>query len=663
MAIERWGPGETKPAIPTSTWNAFADAAELQENGDPSKQEPMASLPIQVVPQFVVPSLHCVGVGRPSPNPLGGLITATATVNGDSAEGAGSLPVENVEITNVSGDATPSAPTVVGRRNAGDRVDGESVALVYDLLAATWSEVATGQWGNHLRRIRFLGVPAKAEHSNAFAIVQKKTVVGSVTQAIVSGITWAALDVQSEADLFAAPPVNADDVIEDDVVSRMVTGGAGARVLWREPGLGFRYGLVLLGGGTGGGGGGTSLAYVYDDFGEDIADVRCYRRVLNTETSQYEPDTSQLITARPGLSISLALATGSCCDDGAFVEETEDDGMTVNDPLAPSAVEASTIDLAGEGVASDSTLAILMTDSSASEVTDAAVVTQSGLWSKTVTISSLANGPVIVRLIETTAGSLALRPRYRVFTKRASKPANTVFETPTVKLNLIPEDDTGVSSTDNITSILAPRLECTSPVGSTATGPKTTFYRNGVAVFESAADFFPSGVTGPFKATGLPTTDSGWGPTAYTATLSNNSRTPGEYDEGGHSPVLIIDHKPDDGETGEITATAVVNGNFDTTDATFAVDNDSTFVISNPTGGADPSKTASIPQPTPRYGPQDGDAVILLWNGTIWTLKDLDFWSRECFLALIDGVEHITEPSPCPRRRTHAEHRALLNES
>lgn len=88
------------------------------------------------------------------------------------------------------------------------------------------------------RGVRFKGkAPAENE---PFAILQRSADPDQYVSAVVSGETWADVDIKDEGHTTAGP-------IDDDT-GKLESGKSGARILWKPKGTGVKRALVSLGG-------------------------------------------------------------------------------------------------------------------------------------------------------------------------------------------------------------------------------------------------------------------------------------------------------------------------------------------------------------------------------------------------------------------------------
>lgn len=246
MALEQWARGERKAGVPADTWNALVQHVEGHKTNQPQEAASTPYVPFRVKASIDMPRLAVVGLERPVPNPIGGAVTAFATVASTVTEG--SITLVDGELVNNNVDPPPAVPTSIAHPGDGDEYTaGETVALSYD--GSAWSLILSGQRGGHLKAPMMLGVPAQAKHAAAFAILQQHARAGTIVNAIASGVTWVRVTVTDESHTHAAPPANAAD--EETPVLSLQSGTSGVKLLWKEPGLGERYALVLLGGGGG----------------------------------------------------------------------------------------------------------------------------------------------------------------------------------------------------------------------------------------------------------------------------------------------------------------------------------------------------------------------------------------------------------------------------
>lgn len=87
--------------------------------------------------------------------------------------------------------------------------------------------------------IKLRGIAPEAEEDR-FAVLQCSIDQGEVTPAIISGPTWARVNVIDEADTVCGP-------IADDT-SKLKSGIGNTPIIWKEDGTGEKWAMVLLGG-------------------------------------------------------------------------------------------------------------------------------------------------------------------------------------------------------------------------------------------------------------------------------------------------------------------------------------------------------------------------------------------------------------------------------
>lgn len=81
--------------------------------------------------------------------------------------------------------------------------------------------------------------PLSDTHEGLYCILQEPVQKGKIGRAVLSGVTWCNLYIESESDEFAE--------IQDLTRSYLVTGPDGsAKILWKEDGTGYKWGLVYL---------------------------------------------------------------------------------------------------------------------------------------------------------------------------------------------------------------------------------------------------------------------------------------------------------------------------------------------------------------------------------------------------------------------------------
>lgn len=496
---EKWRPGERKSGVPTGTWNAFSDHLAADRVTQTQEADRTPFVPFKVKALVDTPRLGVVGLERPVPNPLGGYVTAIAkSVSGASG---GTVSVTDVELVNNNLDPAPTLPTGVPHPGGGVVfVAGETVALHYDADSETWSFITSGQRGGHLKPPMMLGVPCQAKHATAFAILQDPARAGTIVNAIAAGVTWAKINVTNESHTHAKPPANAVDA--DPPVVILQSGASGARILWVEPGIGERWGLVLLGG-VGGGGGSLSRVMVYSDLKGGVADtdgkislgddVLCLPVVL--DGSQWKADLdAEFITAKVWSLGSLAIdATGCGCDEATTVPTgvrlTPGMGADGNDRVYDGDADGGLVAPSGSGVAPAASVTVSFTDGTTTIGPVACTNNGDGTFDCPSTdIGTLDKGPVAVSATDgATTDTLMIvysaddtPTEIGHFTGRPPTPDMTAAT------------DLGASDSDNVTSDTTPDFACAhggvSPID--LGGPTPRFYTKGVNVASGTASSY-----------------------------------------------------------------------------------------------------------------------------------------------------------------------------
>lgn len=495
MALERWLPGENKSAIPTASWNAFCDAAELFAGLRRGGTVDVASQTVKVRLDRNTPYLHAVGLERPSPDPLGGLVTATAEVA--SATSDQDVQVTDAEVTNRGSGTTPSSPTVASQPGGQSYEAGESVALLYDEASSSWSIFGSGQRGGQRRREIILSSTFPQErHASSFAIVQRGGRTGDIVQGVLSGATWAALDVQAESDQFAAPVANAADA--DLPITTLATGSEGARILWKEPGLGLRYGIVLLGGGSGGGSSSLYVlvcedlpGYSWDGLEATPGAVKCLP--INVEAGSFSIDhEADWIEAIPREGVAISLGDTGCGCNGDGGSEAPAGKLSIT--TIPGRVTSGSITIGGAGVANDSTVTVSISDGTTTKTAASVAVNSDGTWLADPidpsAATALTDGVLKVTAQETTIDSVAQAAVSHGLVYFATSTNSTVPGKPSPP-DLVDASDTGTSNTDNRTADDTPTFLTTYPAGEPAadpTGPEPWIVIDGVVAATGAFD-------------------------------------------------------------------------------------------------------------------------------------------------------------------------------
>lgn len=458
MALERWALGEKKPGVPADTWNAFVKHVEGHKTNQPQEAASTPYVPFRVKASIDMPRLAVVGLERPVPNPIGGAVTAFATV--ETTVTSGSITLIDVELVNNNLDPAPALPTSITHPGDGDEYTaGETVALSYD--GSAWSLILSGQRGGHLKPPMMLGVPTQEKHAAAFAILQQPARAGTIVNAVASGVTWARITVTDESHTHAAPPANAVD--EEEPVLTLQSGTSGAKVLWKEPGLGERFGLVLLGG-SGGGSGGELPVFVYDDVkgatvsGSGVTLGAALRYLpAKVVDGLYVPDLDAefgeaRIWSRKSITLK-DLLTSSCGCGGASaptgIRITPGMGADGNDRVYDDDANGGQVGPVGDGLALDATVEITFVGSSATVGPITGTNNGDGTWSCPLTnISTCGRGFIAVQATDgATVDALVLAyagddspTELAYFTGRPPRP------------DLTTASDTGSSPTDNITA-------------------------------------------------------------------------------------------------------------------------------------------------------------------------------------------------------------------
>lgn len=84
------------------------------------------------------------------------------------------------------------------------------------------------------------GSGESTDYRGQFAVLLEPCGAGDIAAAIVAGVTAAKLSVTAAGDKFA-------DIKHDDVTALKTGSSGSARVLWKEPGTGEKFGVVILG--------------------------------------------------------------------------------------------------------------------------------------------------------------------------------------------------------------------------------------------------------------------------------------------------------------------------------------------------------------------------------------------------------------------------------
>jgi hypothetical protein len=89
-------------------------------------------------------------------------------------------------------------------------------------------------------RASFQGIaPVADTHLESFVVLQEPIRDGGVGLGLVAGVTACQVFVEYESDAYAG--------VGDGHFDRLLGGDGGARILWKEPGDGLKWALVLLG--------------------------------------------------------------------------------------------------------------------------------------------------------------------------------------------------------------------------------------------------------------------------------------------------------------------------------------------------------------------------------------------------------------------------------
>ncbi len=110
------------------------------------------------------------------------------------------------------------------------------------------------------RTIRFKGVKPDEDTESGkarFCICQKFAKQDGLIKCVLTGETWAKLDIQSEDDTTCGP-------VKDDI-EKLKTGQGSTPIVWKESGTGIKWGIVQLGGGAASPGTSTLDVVVLDE--------------------------------------------------------------------------------------------------------------------------------------------------------------------------------------------------------------------------------------------------------------------------------------------------------------------------------------------------------------------------------------------------------------
>lgn len=418
----------------------------------------------------------------------------------------------------------------------------------------------------------------------------------------------------------------------------------------------------------GGPGGGATItrARVYDDLpgyslggsGVVVTTARCLPMVRNAGGDGWDVDTAAaVIEAEPGFGIAIELGAADCCTcpppagQGLFISTP----ISTNNFVSPA--EEGAVTVAGGGVHPSSTVKLTIGSLTVVDVTPDA----SGNWTYTGDISSLSGGPVIISAYELDLSGFSHKPRLAVITYGKAYDAGQLARVPAAAPtapDLDDGSDTGLGTTDDITSDDTPTFNLETTTDVTATGPVPKLYVDGVLVATGTTTSFTGSNPGVHPAQLTSTTlSNGDHVITWTETDDNGSDTA----ESGHSAPLLITIDPNEGQ-GLVIATAQVNeaGDVAATDTEFDVDG--ITIVTNTTGNPDPSTSpVTIDQPSQPIAANDDDPVRLQYTGGEWVLLREPAYFREVLLTTIGGVQTITHVGPCSGLQTAAEIQALFD--
>lgn len=93
----------------------------------------------------------------------------------------------------------------------------------------------------HRKGVKFKANTPNDSTKHNFVVVQGPVASNAIRSAVIQGATWCKVDVESEDHTHATS--------EDGNNATLVSGGAGARILWKQSGTGEKWAVILIGGG------------------------------------------------------------------------------------------------------------------------------------------------------------------------------------------------------------------------------------------------------------------------------------------------------------------------------------------------------------------------------------------------------------------------------
>ncbi|MBA2480904.1 MAG: hypothetical protein H0V44_09590, partial [Planctomycetes bacterium] len=204
---------------------------------------------------------------------------------------------------------TRQAGIVPVRNDSGVDQDRFAILGIDDVLITPGDNLAAFQ-----ERVSFSAILPDADvHAQRFCILQDPIAAGSLGRALIAGITPARLAVQADDDAVAA-------VVTGDS-ARLETGSdGGARILWKESGVGDRWAVVQIpAGGSAGGDPNLVLQVTQVGHGWLVGDVLRWNGGawdLADAAVTGDGDELAVVGRIPDADAALLVLWGICCLDG-----------------------------------------------------------------------------------------------------------------------------------------------------------------------------------------------------------------------------------------------------------------------------------------------------------------------------------------------------------